>query len=96
MTEMNIDNIKTKIIPILKKHNIKKAGIFGSFSRMKERDTSDIDILVQIESKISLLDFIGIKLELEDILHRKVDLVEYKAIKPVLRDDILSEEIRIL
>jgi predicted nucleotidyltransferase len=53
---------------------------------------SDIDILVEIEKDISLLDFVGLKLELEDALNRKVDLVEYSTIKPLIRERILSQQ----
>ena len=49
----------------------------------------------QVASKISLLEFVRIKFDFEDTLKKKVDLVEYIAIKPRLRDRILSEEIRI-
>ena len=56
---------------------------------------SDIDILVELGNQISLLEFVGIKYELEDLLGRKVDLVEYQAVKPRLKDKILAEEIRI-
>lgn len=90
---MSIDNIKSAIRPVLEKNGITKAGIFGSFARNESNQNSDLDILVKIEKNISLLDFIGIKLELEDILGRKVDLVEYDAIKPSLKEFILKEEI---
>jgi len=53
---------------------------------------SDLDILVEIEQDISLLDFVGLKLEIEQALNRKVDLVEYSTIKPLLRERILSEQ----
>mgnify|MGYP006299624145 FL=1 len=45
---------------------------------------------------MSLLDFARIKLSLEDALRAKVDLIEYDALKPSLRSDILKEEILIL
>lgn len=86
----NLDNIKKKIRPILKKYGIKKAGIFGSSAR-GESVVNDLDLLVKIDKKISLLEFIGIQQELEDKLGMKVDLVEYDAIKPALKDDILRE-----
>lgn len=57
---------------------------------------SDIDILVEIDKDISLLDFVGLKLEIEETLGKKVDLVEYSTIKPPLRDNILKEEVAIL
>ena len=93
---MNIDEIKEKIIPILKQYGVTKAGIFGSVVRGEATEGSDIDILVEIKSDISLLDFVGLQLELEDALGKKVDLGEYCAIKPIIKDQILSEEVPIL
>lgn len=60
------------------------------------REKSDIDILVEINRDISLLDLVGLKLEIEEALKNKVDLVEYNTIKPLLKERILKEEIRIL
>ncbi|HSI74821.1 MAG TPA: nucleotidyltransferase family protein [Lunatimonas sp.] len=93
--KMKIEEVKEKIVPVLIRHRIKRAGIFGSVATGDATGQSDIDILVELEDKISLLEFVGIKYELEDLLGKKVDLVEYKAIKPRLRSGILSEEIRI-
>ena len=90
---MSIEEVRNKIIPILNKNGINRAGLFGSFVRNENKTDSDIDILVKIEKEISLLDFVGIKLELEDALKMKVDLVEYDAIKPSLKDYILKEEV---
>lgn len=59
-------------------------------------EDSDIDILVEIDKNISLLDFVGIKLEIEETLGRRIDLVEYYTIKPRLKDRILKEEVAIL
>lgn len=91
----SIIKIKRKIIPVLNRYGVKKAGIFGSFVRGEIKKNSDIDILVEIKKDISLLDFIGMKQEIEDILKLKVDLVEYSTIKPVLKDRILKEEVRL-
>lgn len=92
---MKIDEIKEKVIPILRKHHVKRAGIFGSVVTGNATLQSDIDLLVQLGEQISLLEFVRIKCELEDLLGRKVDLVEYQAIKPRLKEKILSEEVRI-
>ena len=78
------------------KYKVKSMGVFGSFVRGKQKKKSDIDILVDIKEDISLLDYIGIKLELERALKRKVDLVEYSTIKPLIRERILQEQVRIL
>jgi predicted nucleotidyltransferase len=94
--ETSFEEIKRKILPILQRHGVKRAGLFGSYVRGKLRRDSDIDILVEIEEDISLLDFVGIKLELEEALGRKVDLVEYNTIKPLLRERILKEQLVLL
>lgn len=65
---MQIHQIKQKIVPILLKHKITKAAIFGSYARGEATSKSDLDILVDLSVRISLLDFVGIKLELEDEL----------------------------
>ncbi len=92
---MNVAEIKDKILPTLIQHQVKKAGLFGSVVKGNITSKSDIDILIELGTKISLLDFVGIKLELEGLLGRAVDLVEYQAIKPKLKKRILAEEIRI-
>ena len=92
-----IEKIKSKIIKVLKKNKVSKAGIFGSYSRGEQNKNSDIDIVVEInDSNMSLLGFIRLNRLLEGLLKRKVDLVEYSAIKPRIKERILKEEIRIL
>jgi len=88
----HVEHIKRKILPILQRYGVKKIGLFGSCVRGEMTPDSDIDILVDIEKDISLLDFVGLKLELEEALNRKVDLVEYSTIKPLLRESILSQQ----
>ena len=92
---MKIEEIKEKVTPLLIRHQVRRAGIFGSVAKENDTLKSDIDILVELDNKISLLDFVGMKLELEDLLGRTVDLVEYQAIMPRLKEKILGKEIRI-
>ncbi len=82
--------------PILLKHDVKRAGLFGSIVRGDVHSQSDVDILVEFGKPISLLDFVGVKLELEEKLQSKVDLVEYRAIKPSLKQYILADHIQIV
>ena len=94
---MTVAEIKKRIIPVLKRHGIKKAGLFGSVARGEESVDSDVDVLVEIDQRgFSLFDFVGVKLELEEALKKKVDLVEYSSIKPLLRKNILASEVKIL
>jgi hypothetical protein len=91
----NIERLKQKIVPILKKNNIKRAGIFGSYAEGSPKKGSDIDILV-LPSKDIGFAFAGIEDELSKKLGIKVDLVSYNALSPYLKDKILSQEIRII
>ncbi len=91
-----IEKIKPKIIAVLKKSKIKKAGIFGSYIRGGHKKNSDIDIVIQPVKNMSLLDISGLKIELEKVLGKKVDLVSYKYIHPYLKNRILKSEIRII
>ena len=91
-----VDEIREIVLPILRRHGVTRAGIFGSCARGDMTADSDIDVLLEISRDISLLDFVRIKLEIEEALGQKVDLVEYDTIKPLLRDQILSEQVQIL
>jgi len=94
--EYTITDIKNLILPILQQYGVTSAGLFGSIVRGEMTEESDIDILVEIAKDISLLDFVGFKLEIEDTLGKKIDLVEYNTIKPLLRERILKEQVHIL
>jgi len=90
-----IEKLKPKIIKILKKYHIKRAGIFGSYAKGEARKNSDIDILVE-PAKGMGFSFYGMNLELEEKMGKKVHLVTYKFINPYIKKNILKEEVRII
>jgi len=94
--DANIRRIKEKILPLLKDYGVERAGLFGSCVIGQMRKDSDIDILVEIKRDVSLLDFIELKQKIEEVLRRKVDLVEYDTVKPLLKDKIFSQQVVIL
>ena len=87
----NINDIKKAVVPILKKYGINRAEITGSFAHGNFTEASDIDIIVDVPSKMSLLTFSGIKIELEETLGKKVDLLERSAIHRHLRKHIFKD-----
>lgn len=89
-----LDKIKSKIKEILKKNKIKKAGIFGSYAKGEQKKNSDIDILIEFNG--SLLDLVGLEMQLERALKKEVDLLTYNGINHLLKKRILDEEIRII
>jgi predicted nucleotidyltransferase len=86
------DEIKEKVLEILKKHYVKKAAFFGSIVRNELTEESDIDILIEFKGKKSLFDLANLQIDLEDSLQRKFDVLTYNSIHPLLRERILSEQ----
>lgn len=89
------EKIKKLIIKILKKHNIKKASIFGSYARGEQKKNSDIDIIIEPPKKMGL-EFVEVAYELEDNLNRKVDLLTYNSIHPLIKKYVKKDEVVIL
>jgi uncharacterized protein len=72
------------------KYGISRIGIFGSVARNEASEESDIDIVVEMEP--DLFKRAALQAELEDLLHRSVDVVRYsKRMNPHLKQRIDSE-----
>lgn len=78
----------------LKKYGIHSLSIFGSVARGEARKNSDVDILVDFEKPVGLFEYARLKMYLEGVLGREVDLVTPEALRKELREDILREAIR--
>ena len=89
---MNVEELGRRIIPVLRRFGVKRASLFGSSARGEEEEESDIDIIVEFDVGKSLLDLAGLKIELEETLGRKVDVLTYNSLHPLLRDRILKEQ----
>ncbi|MFH1714902.1 MAG: nucleotidyltransferase domain-containing protein [Elusimicrobiota bacterium] len=92
----NFNTIKRRIIPSLKRGNVKRASIFGSYSQRNATTSGDLDLLIEFQGKKSLIDLARLKLGLEKLLKIKVDLITYKSLHPLLKEQILKEQKRIL
>ena len=84
---------RTEILDRASQHGARNVRVFGSTARGDAGPASDVDLLVEMEAGRSLLDFVGLWQELEDLLGQKVDLVSEGGISPYLREQILSEAI---
>ena len=94
MGTKDIGKLKNKIKNALKKNHVVKAAIFGSYARGEQTQKSDLDILIKFNG--SLLDLVRIERELKETLGKKIDLLTYDSIHPLLKKRILEEQIRIL
>lgn len=76
---------------IRQKFGVKRIGIFGSFARGKEIESSDLDVLVVFEEGQKTFDnYMDLKFYLEDLFGREVDLVTEKVLKPQLKNIIMK------
>ncbi len=74
-----------------RKYSVKRIGLFGSFVRGEQKETSDVDVLVEFEKGAKTFDnYMNLKFFLE-VFGKKVDLVIIDAIKPDIKDQILKE-----
>ncbi|MCK9405435.1 nucleotidyltransferase family protein [Methanothrix sp.] len=80
--------------PILKKmYKVKEIGIFGSFARGEQKDTSDLDLLIDFEEPIGLIQYVGLQNYLSDKIGEQVDLVTRSGLKPRISRHVLREVI---
>ena len=89
-------SIREQITPILRDRGVLRAGVFGSYARGEESFGSDLDLLVELPPGSSLLDLVGLQLDLAEELGVEVDAHTYRSLHPLLRDRILKEEVQIL
>ena len=89
----NLNEIKKKIEPVLKKYPISYAGVFGSFARGEEKSESDIDIMIRLKPNniFSLFDLICVESELAKKIGRKVDLATEKNIGRYIKSSVFRD-----
>ncbi|MGA2135289.1 MAG: nucleotidyltransferase family protein [Bryobacteraceae bacterium] len=81
---------RTEILRLAEAHGGRNLRIFGSVARGDNREDSDVDFLVEFDQGRSLLDLIGLRLDLQDLLGVSVDIVTPKSLR-YIRDRIMAE-----
>jgi len=82
---------REEILAIASRNGALNVRVFGSIVRGDMDENSDLDLLVTMERKRSLLDRIALIQDLEDLLGCKVDVVNERALHPLVRDRVLAE-----
>lgn len=76
----------------LRSLGVRQLGLFGSFVRGEQRVDSDIDVLVEFEPDRKTFDhFMNLAVLLEDLMHRRVELVTTDALSPYIGPRIMGE-----
>jgi predicted nucleotidyltransferase len=91
LTLKEIRRLRPQIMALARQYRARKVSVFGSCVRGEMQADSDIDFLVDFEEEYSLLDHAGLLVGLEDLLGCKVDVVSRRALRPFLRDTVISE-----
>lgn len=88
---MDLDDKRQEILRIAAMHGARNIRMFGSAARGEDRPNSDLDLLVEMEAGRSLLDLIALGQDLEELLHRKVDVLTDSSVHPAIRPHILAD-----
>ena len=92
MTKAQIPIPKTEINAFCRRNQVKSLALFGFVLRADFRPDSDVDILVEFqpEAQVGFMAMSRMQRELTELLNRPVDLVPKDGLKPLIRDDVLT------
>ena len=71
----SIEEIRQRIKPVAKKYGVSTVWLFGSYARGEATEKSDVDLLIEGSSIRTLFQLSALRLELEDVLQKSVDLI---------------------
>jgi len=84
---------RAAIIDLARRHGARNIRVYGSVARGQANDGSDLDLLVEWEPDRSLLDLVGLKQDLEDLLGVTVDIGSERGLHWFIRDEVLREAV---
>ena len=92
-----IDDIRNKTVPIAKEFGITRMSLFGSYARGEATDDSDVDLYIDRGKLSNLLQYFAFVDELENVLHRHVDVVttgieDKQFLSAIMQDGVLLYE----
>ena len=85
--------LKSNMAVFQTEYRITKLGIFGSYARGEQTETSDVDILVDYEKAPTLSKLVDLRTYLSELMDMKVDLVTKNGLKPRIRERVLADVI---
>ena len=88
-----LDRLSAEAPGLKRKYGVESLAVFGSMARGDDREGSDVDVLVTFVGKATFDNFMGLKLDLEDLFGRRVDLLTPKCLRPAMRAEIDKEAI---
>jgi uncharacterized protein len=94
---LGVDELLTprreQILALARKHKVREVKVFGSVARSAATPQSDIDFLVRFDDGASAFDQVELTLDLQKLLHRKVDVVEEGGLHWLVKPQVLHEAV---
>ena len=90
-----LDRLTAEAPALRAKYAVKSLALFGSMARGDDHEGSDVDILVTFEGKATFDNFMGLKLDLEDLTGRRVDLGTPDTLRPAMRTNVEKDLIHV-
>lgn len=90
---LRVEQHREAIRDVVAKHHAISPRVFGSIARGDDEAGSDVDLLVDFTDEASLLDEVGLRLALRDLLQIEVDVVAADALHGAIRDRIMREAV---
>ena len=87
-TVFTVDELKKLLIPVFQNYNVRRAVLFGSYSKGSATPESDVDLIMEFNAPVTLITISKIKNQLESILESNVDIVH----GPLQDDDMIEIE----
>ena len=83
---------REQILELARQYGVSNVRVFGSVAREEARADSDVDLLVDVAPGVDI-GFLGLWVDLEELLARPVDLVTERSLRERMREKILREAI---
>ena len=83
------------ILDVARRHKARNLRVVGSVARGEARPDSDVDLLVDLDRGASLLDLMGLMIDLEAVLGVPVEAGEAAALKPRARECMMSDAVEL-
>jgi predicted nucleotidyltransferase len=90
-----LERLNAEAPGLRKKYGVRSLAVFGSMARGDDHEGSDVDILVTFEGPVTFRGFMGLKLDLEDLFGRRVDLGTPETLRPETRPSVEKDLIHV-
>ena len=93
MNREELKKYRSQILELAKRYHAPNVRVFGSTVREDNKPESDVDFLIDVSPKQTLLDLVAFTRELKELLGCEVDVAQSTVLHPMMRDKVLREAV---